>query len=57
MLVLLTYNANLSEEKRLKLKDILSFYYDLYVFCELKELLPEVFHTKSKEKAEILWDE
>ena len=55
--LLLTHNANLSEEKRLKLKDILSFYHDLYVSCELKELLPEVFHAKSKEKAEILWDE
>ena len=48
---------NLSEEKRLKLKDILSFHHDLYVSCELKVLLPEVFHAKSKEKAEVLWDE
>ena len=47
--LLLTKNSNLSEEKRIKLNDILSFYHDLYAANELKELLPEVFHAHSKE--------
>lgn len=55
--LLLTKNSNLSEEKRIKLNDILSFYHDLYAANELKELLPEVFNSDSKEEAEALWDE
>ena len=55
--LLLTKNSNLSEEKRIKLNDILSFYHDLYAANELKELLPEVFHAHSKEESESLWDE
>ena len=49
--LLLTKNSNLSEEKRIKLNDILSFYHDLYAANELKELLPEVFHAHSKEES------
>ena len=55
--LLLTKNSNLSEEKRIKLNDILSFYHDLYAANELKELLLEVFHAHSKEESESLWDE
>lgn len=55
--LLLTRNSNLSEDKKLKLNDILDHYKELYAANELKELLPEVFNTTSKEDAERLWDE
>ena len=41
--LLLAKNANLPEDKRVRLEEILSFYQDLYSANELKELLPEVF--------------
>ena len=55
--LLLTHNANLTAEKKVKLDNILAHHRDLYAANELKELLPEVFKTDSKEKAEKLWDE
>ena len=55
--LLLAKNANLPENKRVRLEEILSFYHDLYSANELKELLPEVFKANSKEEAERLWDE
>lgn len=55
--LLLAKNANLPEDKRVRLEEILSFYHDLYSANELKELLPEVFKANSKEEAERLWDE
>ena len=47
---------NLSTEfVKLLLDDILKFYTDLNKANELKELLPEIFQSTSKEEAEKLW--
>ncbi len=55
--LLLKRNANLSDEEKTRLNDILTYYKDLYYANELKELLPAIFRAVSKEEAEILWDE
>ena len=55
--LLLTRNANLTEEKKLKLENILSYHHELYLADELKELLPEVYQACSKAEAEKLWSE
>jgi len=55
--LLLTRNSKLSEDRKVKLDNILEYYHDLYSANELKELLPEVFNAESKEEAEKLWDE
>ncbi|MCR5536744.1 MAG: ISL3 family transposase [Succinivibrio sp.] len=55
--LLLTRNANLTDERKIKLDNILSFFHDLYAANELKELLPEVFKASSKQESETLWDE
>ena len=47
---------NLSTEfVKLLLDDILKFYTDLNKANELKEVLPEIFQSTSKEEAEKLW--
>lgn len=55
--LLLTRNANLSADKKLRLDNILGYHHDLYAADELKEFLPEVFNTNSKDDAQRLWDE
>ena len=55
--ILLTRNSNMTEDRKISLDDILRHYKELYAANELKELLPEVFNTTSKEEAERLWDE
>lgn len=52
--LLLTRNSRLPDNRRTKLDDILKFYTDLNKANELKELLPEIFQSTSKE-AEKLW--
>ena len=47
--ILLTRNSNLTEDRKIRLDDILRHYKELYAANELKELLPEVFNTTSKE--------
>lgn len=53
--LLLTRNSRLPDNRRTKLDDILKFYTDLNKANELKELLPEIFQSTSKEEAEKLW--
>lgn len=53
--LLLTRNSRLPDNRRTKLDDILNFYTDLNKANELKELLPEIFQSTSKEDAEKLW--
>ena len=55
--LLLTRNSRLSEEKKLRLDSILSYYSELNMANELKELLPEVYEANSKDEAERLWTE
>ncbi len=55
--LLLARNANLKENKKIRLHDILSKYKDLYAANELKELLPQVFKANSKDDSEKLWNE
>nr|MCR5536091.1 transposase [Succinivibrio sp.] len=55
--LLLTRNVGLSEDQKIRLYNIQSFFHDLYAANELKELLPEVFKAYSKEPSEKLWDE
>ena len=43
--LLLTRNSRLSEEKKLRLDSILSYYSELNKANELKELLPEVYEA------------
>ena len=50
-----TRNSRLPDNRRTKLDDILKFYTDLNKANELKELLPEIFQSTSKEEAEKLW--
>lgn len=49
--LLLTRNSRLPDNRRTKLDDILKFYTDLNNANELKELLPEIFQSTSKEEA------
>ncbi len=49
--LLLTRNSRLPDNRRTKLDDILKFYTDLNKANELKELLPEIFQSTSKEEA------
>ena len=53
--LLLTRNSRFPDNRRTKLDDILKFYTDLNKANELKELLPEIFQSTSKEEAEKLW--
>ncbi len=48
--LLLTRNSRLPDNRRTKLDDILKFYTDLNKANELKELLPEIFQSTSKEE-------
>jgi len=55
--LLLTRNSRLSAKRKTKLDKLIDYYHDLYAANELKELLPDVFNTCSKEDAEKLWNE
>ena len=56
-ILLLTRNSRLSAEIKTKLDNLIDYYHDLYAANELKELLPDVFNTCSKDEAERLWNE
>lgn len=54
--MLLARKNNLPEEKLLRLNDILNNNKELYEADVLKELLPEIWRSSSKEEASTLWD-
>ena len=47
----------LHRQRSLNLQSILDYHQDLYAANKLKGLLPEVYHTPSKEEVGKLWDE